>query len=280
MYFLFRTPMTPFGQPGPEGLFRVQNGELEPVAQPQQHLYCCCAIHDRVLVGGAPFGVAFSLEDGENWQAGWFDDVDAPVLCLAADPNVETSGVILAGTDGAGLLRSTNRGRHWYTRNFGLHSYNVLALAWAPPAPENVWPRWQMVFACTEEGVYFSPNGGRGWKRAEGAEGVFQTLAVAKDYHTSGIVLAGTEEAGLWRSADGGHSFEAVDASPRQVNALAATAGGWLLSDPEQVWRSDDGLTWTPLSDSRPALVIQQVGDQLWSGDENGVSKLALLAMA
>lgn len=261
---------------GPEGLFQVVDGALQPVPQPQQNLYCCCAIHDRILVGGLPHGVAFSPPSGENWQAGWIDIVDAPVVTIAADPQVEQTGVILAGVDGAGVLRTTNRGYHWYPRNFGLRSFNVLALAWAPPAPETAWPRWQMVFACTEEGVYHSPNGGRGWKRSECPEAVYQTLAVGQDFHQTGVVLAGTESAGLFRSADGGHTFTPVPEAPSQINALAAIPAGWLLSDDTQLWHSADGLVWQPLPQSQAALVLLAAGDAVWAGNDAGVSRVDL----
>ena len=261
---------------GPEGLFEVTDAGLQPIPQPQQNLYCCCAIHDRIFTGGLPFGVAFSMQHGENWQAGWMDNVDAPVVTLAADPQVEHTGVILAGTDGGGILRTINRGSHWYTRNFGLHSFSVLAIVWAPPAPQSAWPRWQTVFACTEEGVYHSPNGGRGWKRSEVSQAVFQTIAVGPDFHQTGVVLAGTEGSGVFRSIDGGHSFEAVQGSPSQVNALAATRQGWLLSDENHIWHSSDGMDWTPARDTAPALVLLATDQAVWAGNEDGVERLAL----
>jgi len=259
---------------GPEGLFRYEGGELAPVPQPQENLYCCCAIHDRVLVGGLPHGVAFSLQDGADWQAGWMDNVEAPVVTLAADPQVEGTGVILAGTDGGGILRSTNRGSHWFASNFGLRSYSVLALAWAPPAPASAWPRWEVVFAGTEEGIYHSPNGGRGWKRSESEEAVFQAIAVDPNFHRTGVVLAGTEDDGLFRSVDGGHSFERVPDAPAQINALAAADEGWLLSDETGLWTSPDGLTWQPKDDSTPALVLLHAHGSVIAGDEKGLAVL------
>lgn len=279
---------------GPEGLFELSQLDsprqsMEPVLQPMQHLYCCAAIHDRLMVGGLPHGVAYSVvesgqlsdesggggpAEGPGWQAGWMDNVDAPVLSLAPDPMVINSGVILAGTDSGGILRTTNRGGHWYTRNFGLHTFTILSLVWAPVAPEGQWPAWQMVFATTEEGIYHSPNGGRGWKRSESRESVYQALAIAPDYHASGLVLAGTEGDGLYRSTDGGHSFEPVPDSPRQVNALAAARHCWYLSDEQQVWQSTDGLAWTPVEGSQPALVFHVRRDQVLAGHESGVTSL------
>ena len=45
---------------GPEGLFRQTSTELTPVPQPQAELACCLAAGGRLLVGGAPYGIAFS----------------------------------------------------------------------------------------------------------------------------------------------------------------------------------------------------------------------------
>jgi hypothetical protein len=260
---------------GPDGLYQVTEGGLQQMPQPQENLYCTCAIHDRVLVGGLPHGVAYSLQQGENWQAGWMDETHAPVVTIAPDPRVEHSGVILAGTDGGGVLRTINRGGHWYARNFGLHSFNVLALQWAPTAPSNVWPQWQMVFACTEEGIYHSPNGGRGWKRSESPEAVYQCIAVGQDYHSTGVVLAGTEGDGLYRSTDGGHSFNQVPDSPTQVNALVSVAGGWLLSDADHLWQSSDGVKWQPFL-NQGALVLLSSGGETWMGTDEGVQRVNL----
>jgi hypothetical protein len=264
---------------GPDGLFQVSDGGLQQLPQPQENLYCCAAIHDRILVGGLPHGVAYSLQQGENWQAGWMDETTAPVVTIAPDPRVEHSGVILAGTDGGGVLRTINRGGHWYRRNFGLRSYNVLALLWAPTAPSNVWPQWQMVFACTEEGIYHSPNAGRGWKRSESPDAVYQCVTVGQDYHSTGVVLAGTEGDGLFRSTDGGHSFSQVAGAPTQVNALAAIPGGWLLSDSDHLWQSSDGLQWQSFFD-QGALVLLSSGDEAWMGTDAGVQRVDVTPVA
>lgn len=256
---------------GPHGLFRIREDALAPVPQPQERLACCCAIHDRLLVGGAPHGVAYLINGVEEWQAAWMDGATPMVLCLAADPNVETSGVLLAGSEGDGIFRTTNRGQRWLPCNFGLHNYTVLTLAWAPPmAPDN-WLRREVVFAGTEEGVYRSPNGGRGWRRADCPDAPYQSIAVGPDFHSSGVVLAGSEDQGLWRSTDGGRSFALVEGAPRRVNALASVPGGWLLSDDRQVWHSGDGLTWTPVEGSPPALVFFVAGERVLAGAEEGV---------
>lgn len=259
---------------GPEGLFVMNGNGLEAVPQPEVELACCGTDGERILVGGLPHGTAFSLDAGDTWQASWMDGVEAPVLCIAADPQVAESGVLLAGSAGGGILRSHNRGQSWTVCNFGLQDYTVLTIAWAPISPSDRWPQWEVVFAGTEEGLYRSPNAGRGWKRSEGIQGVVQTIAVAPDFHTTGIVLAGTEEQGLWRSGDGGRTFQPIAAAPTRVDALAPTVDGWLLSDETQLWHSQDGQAWCARADSKPALALFPTQDGVWIGGEQGAEFL------
>ena len=232
--------------------------------------------------------MAYLLETAEQWQAAWQEGTDSAVLAFASAPDYDDSGLILAGSEGDGVLRSRDRGLRWMPSNFGLRNLTVLTLAWAPPMDEDAWPRWQVVFAGTEEGIYRSPNAGLGWKRSESTDAAYQTVAVAPDVHCSGLVLAGTETDGLWRSTDGGRSFAAVEGAPEQVNALIALAEGsessspaaggkpvnWLLSDDTQLWCSHDGTAWSPIADTSAALCLLEVDGRIYGGGENGVNVL------
>ncbi|MEZ4633674.1 MAG: hypothetical protein R2873_06495 [Caldilineaceae bacterium] len=259
---------------GPHGLFQVGEEELRPVLQPMERLACTLALSQRVLVGGGPYGVAYTADHGQNWQAAWTSGCHSAVLVMAADPNVAHSGVILAGTEGEGILRTTDRGGYWSPCNFGLRNYMVLSLAWAPLAPQGQWPQREIVFAATEEGVYRSPNAGRGWRRAECPELVYQILAVSPNFHEDGVVMAGSEMDGLWRSADGGRSFSRLASAPEQVNALCAWDGGWLLSAADELWHSADGVEWQPVTDSAPVLVLRPGDGVILAGDEDGLTAL------
>ena len=150
--------------------------------------------------------------------------------------------------------------------------------AWAPIMPADRWPQWEVVFAGTEDGGYRSPNGGRGWKRSEGIEGVVQVLAVAPDFHNSNVVLAGTEAQGLWRSTDSGRTFQPVAQGPTRVDALTATATGWLLSDEQGLWHATDGEHWTQVNDSKPALTLFRTDEGVWAGGEDGARRGAKAA--
>ena len=259
---------------GPYGLFAIGEQELIPTPQPQERLTAACALDNRILTGGAPFGVAYLMETAQQWQAAWLEGAEAAVLTFAAALDYVDSGLILAGSEGDGVLRSRDRGHRWEPSNFGLRNLTVLALAWAPPMHKDAWPRWQVVFAGTEEGIYRSPNAGLGWKRSESADAAYQTIAVAPDMYTSGLVLAGTEENGLWRSSDGGRSFYTVETAPAQINALVALNDGWLLSDDSQLWHSNDSTDWTPIPHSNAALCFLAVDDRIYAGGESGVTVL------
>lgn len=254
---------------GPHGLFLLQNGHATPQPQPMSELACCAAVDGRILVGGMPHAIAYRRADG-SWQAAWTDSVHDAALCFAPAPNVAESGVVLAGAAGSGVLRSTDSGLSWYLSNFGMQDFNVLSLAWAPLAPASAWPAWEVVFAGAENGLYRSPNGGRGWRRCEGVTGVVQAIAIAPDYHTSGLVLAGAEADGLWRSCDGGRTFNPVLGAPERVDALVALADGWLLGASDGVWQSSDGVTWRLLPDSPPALALAITHEGVVAGGEFG----------
>jgi hypothetical protein len=256
---------------GPDGLFRHDVDELSPVAQPQAELTACLAIGDHLLVGGAPYGVAFSSDGGQDWQQSYAAGELGLALCFAVAPDVAESGTLLTGTDGASVWRSRDLGRSWSPCHVGLSDSSILCLEWAPPAPAGRWPAWEMVFAGGERGVFRSPNGGRAWKAGAGINCVVQCLATGPDFQHTGEVLAGSEGDGLWRSTDAGRTFEPVPDTPAQINALTAHAGGWILSDETGLWRSPDGLTWQRLPETEPALVLLATPRGLFAGGMQGV---------
>ena len=264
---------------GPDGLFRWNGDAALAEAQPMQQLYCCAAVAGMtgpvLLTGGAPHGTAYRDVNGD-WQAGWMDYAAAPVLQIAPAPHAEQSGVLLAASDGAGILRSANRGQTWQLCNYGLHEFTVLALAWAPPPPAKEWPTFEVVFAGTERGLYRSPAAGLGWQRVAGVDDAIQALAVSPQFHSDGTVLAGGEAGGLLHSNDGGRSFTPVEGFTARADALLALhAGGWLAATPEGVYQSTDARTWALLPDSPPALCLLEVGEGVVAGGEFGFGRVA-----
>lgn len=254
---------------GTRGLNRIEQGVSQPVLQPMSRLFCCAALPQRILVGGDPYGIAYSDDDGAHWTGAWLQGTPYPVVCLAPDP--ANPQIVLAGSEGLGVLRSDDAGEHWQTCNVGLRGSSVAALAWAPSSPVARFPIWSMAFAATEEGVSRSPNGGLAWKACAGLSMPVQTLAVSSNFPVDQVVLAGTEASGLWRSDDGGRHFAPVEATPPSINVLAALPVGWLAGDTSSLWYSADGLSWSALPGSDPAFALLAAGDAVWVGEGSSV---------
>lgn len=291
---------------GPDGLFAVHiNGRsilLQPLAQPMSGLATAIIAGDRLIAGGSPYGTAAiplsdiapladdpAIRPASGWRAGWMDHTQQPVVALAAAPDAAESGTLLAATFGDGILRTGNLGVSWQVSNYGLADFRILTLAWAPPAPRGHWPPRDIVFAGSESGIYRSPAGGLAWHPCRGVNGSTHALAVAHDFHESGLVLAASsqpEEAGsgeetalsttMWRSTDGGRTFASVDDAPPHCETLLATAWGFAAGTPGGLWASTDGHAWQPLqtdNDQTPgALCLLGLTEGLLTGGGHGVA--------
>jgi len=111
-----------------------------------------------------------------------------------------------------------------------------------------------------------SRNGGNTWSDPIQLGNATRVLEVKVDTNTpkNEVVLAGTD-AGLFRSSDGGQSFEFVAFPGQCVWSLVRTSAGWLASvqqpengdlvflgfGPTSLYSSTDrGLTWSPISNT------------------------------
>lgn len=202
-----------------------------------------------LLAGGS--GLAYSLDRGERWLAAYSDEVEAPITCIAVAPPLAAQRTVLAGTSGAGVLRSTDGGRSWRVSSAGLEEFVVLALAVAP-----LWGPREEAFALTTGGLYRSPNGGRYWKRAlDSAEPALQAFAVSPQFQADRTVYAAGEQGSLLRSLDGGMGWLPVAHTggkrPGGINSLLAEdQPGELLAgaDDGSLWRSGDGgASWAQI---------------------------------
>lgn len=260
------------------GLFRqAEDGwQPAPADPPFAMLGGVWAAGHYLFAAGLPGGLARSLDGGHTWDLCWLDEVEAPILALAASPNVEQDGVLLAGTEGEGVLRSEDWGRRWRRANVGLQDLAATAVACAPR-----WDRREVAFVATPSGLYRSSSGGRAWKPTgwppQGA--TVQALAVAGWDQPPGFLLfAALEEQGLFRSADGGRTFDALG-GPASVYALWASPNfphdqTLVAAAEEGILRSEDGgHTWHQVSaEPGSILCMASAGDRLAAGlQEEGV---------
>lgn len=206
-----------------------------------------------VYVGTAGMSVWFSRDRGASWNRPYSESglyLEARVWALSAHP--ARPGQVLAGTD-AGVFRWDPGRAHWDHLPSDLDALSVWALAQDPADPD-------VLLAGTQPaGLWRSEDAGRTWRRLDvpfAAECIFvhhpRVTQVAFAPETPGLVFAGVEIDGVWRSRDGGRSFArctgaglvsedvhglAVVRGPRGQRLLATTNKGFCVSD-------DDGERW------------------------------------
>jgi photosystem II stability/assembly factor-like uncharacterized protein len=267
----------------PAGLFTGQNERWLPVQRslPFVQVSAVLSIRKTLFAAGLPDGLVYSLDGGRSWYRAWTDQVQAPVTCFVVSPNFNKDSVLLAGTEGEGIIRTTDGGRHWNLSNFGLRGFSVydLVAIGVPQTFRELRHLKEVVFAATDDGVYTSPNGGRAWKPA-GTETTGMTilgLALSPNFATDQTLYAGTESGALFRSRDGGSSWRRLDFggfSPGPINSLFCGGDGDLLvgTSQEGILRlSDRDVTWERVcSNGLPVLKLVQCGDHLYAGFYEG----------
>ena len=137
---------------------------------------------DGTVLLGTTSGAYRSTDGGKTWRhvlAG------SRVQCLGATPDFLDGGIVLAGTESDGILRSEDGGLDWAGASAGLLDLNVTALAVSP-----AFGRDRTAFAGTISGLYRSRNGGRAWRVVElGPEApAVQAIAVSPDFADDGLV--------------------------------------------------------------------------------------------
>lgn len=254
------------------GLFTQTDGEWHPVVReiPFWGVSSVLAAGDDLLVAGLPNGLILSGDGGNHWRQATIEQTTLPITCLAASPSYHDDGVVLAGTAGDGMLRSSDGGRYWEVQSWGLDNLDVLAVATAP-----AWGRREYVVAATADGLYWSPNGGRAWRKATAPD---EVIVPSLLFVSAEIILGGTESAGLIISRDGGRTW-AMHPSTLDgltVNALLKTQTGAILAATGEGLigiSADKGKVWEGVSvDAMPILSLCETSKQLLAGSaENGL---------
>jgi photosystem II stability/assembly factor-like uncharacterized protein len=223
------------------------------------------------LYAGSATGV-WRFDDGNTAWRGILDTHVHAVAVLGTGPDGDT---LIAGMERDGAVRSEDGGRTWRSATAGLLDATVLTLAVSPP---DVGDR--VVLAGTPSGIYVSRNDGKAWRYAAlpGARDdvAVQCLAVAPDWSAERVAFAGTEDAGLLRSIDGGMTWEPVSQFVnRAITAVAYAPRSRVVvaSGPDLAITGDGGESWHVLADA---------SDDIWSllVIDNGNDCLVLAGLA
>ncbi len=184
-----------------------------------------------VYAGGSE-GVFISDDYGETYvRADSFPAKD--VIRFEAARLFALEPTIFAGTT-SGLYRSTDGGSEWVRVGAGQMTMAVRDMIW--PGPQ--------FYAATDGGLFVSQDIGESWERiGAGLPAVpLLSLVVSRFFIADPKIIVGSRGAGLYRSVDGGASFEPVGdkaMASKTVHALywwnalllIGTDGGLFLSD-------------------------------------------------
>ncbi len=237
-----------------------------------------------VAVGSG--GVWKTDNSGTTWQPLFDNEASYSIGCITVDPS--NPHVVWVGTGenvggrhvgyGDGIYRSTDGGATW--SNMGLEaSEHISKIVVHPEASDVVWvavqgPLWS---SGGDRGVYKTTDGGATWRRVLSAgewTGATDLVidprnpdrlyaATWQRHRTVAAYMGGGPESGLYRSTDGGESWQrlheglpegnmgkiGLTISPMRPDVLYAAIE--LDRREGGVWRSTDrGASWTKMSDT------------------------------
>jgi len=231
---------------------------------------------------GACAGGVWKTEDaGQYWECvsdGYFNTSSVGALAVSeADPNVIYAGmgeatIRIDVSHGDGVYKSTDAGRSW--THVGLEdTRHIGEIVIHPNDPDTVWvAALGHAFGKNQQrGVFKSVDGGRTWKQTLFVSDKAGAIDITVDKNNPRVLYAtmweayrnfyqissGGEDSGIWRSMDGGETWEnissnkglpegilgkmGIDASPAQSGRVYAI----IEHDEGGMYRSDDyGETW------------------------------------
>ncbi len=214
-----------------------------------------------------------------------------------------TAGLMLAGSTGGGIWKTTDAGASWAPVNDFLPSLSVTSIVSLPNDPNTLFAAtgdgWFASLSIRGAGIYKSADGGATWSQLPStANSTFiavNSLAISADGKT--LLAAITNQVsgatgGIYRSTDAGASwtktvegadFGVVEFHPSDsTKAIASTTTG------QAVYTTDGGASWNVASGfttnnrvqvkyapSNPAIVYASVdgkSSELWKSTDGGAT--------
>jgi photosystem II stability/assembly factor-like uncharacterized protein len=243
----------------------------------------------HVYYMGTTGGVWKTVNAGASWQPVSDDDFGTAAVGAIAvapsDPNVVVVGMgespfrNIASSQGDGVYRSTDAGRTWSHAGFG-DVRQIGEIRIHPEDPDTVWVAAQgnTYLPGDDAGVYKTTDGGQNWRRVlVPLNGTTGAVDLALDFGNPRVLYAamwdnrrtawelrsGGPGSGIWRSADGGETWERLtDDLPDGMGKIGVAASParpgrvWAIIEAEGdaggLYRSDDGGdSWQQINKER-----------------------------
>ncbi len=163
---------------------------------------------------------------GSIWEGMKLSD---EVLCVAYDPH--NPGTLLAGAT-ENLYITRNRGDSWEIIPGPFQGQSIIALAIHPHEPGRI-------YAGATRGLYESTDYGLTWQLI-GFEDI-TVSAIAFDLQDPRTIYVGTRYSGLFRSRDGGRTWEPIgDGLPPEIRQVIVSPKGKIfVRTPEGIYRAE-----------------------------------------
>ncbi len=199
---------------------------------------------DRTVFAGVEGAILRSVDAGKTWQVHGLPTPPPLISALAVSPRFAEDGLVLAGTLEDGVFISRDRGVHWQASNFGLLDLGVFAIEFSASFASD-----DTIYIGCLSGIFRSKNAGRAWREVDFPANCSSVISLA---HLPGVLLAGTQDDGLYRSYDRGGTWHPSTIDKGSVDAIRYTANqsppGFhlvALIDGELEFSTDEGATWS-----------------------------------
>jgi photosystem II stability/assembly factor-like uncharacterized protein len=215
-------------------------------------------------------GVFKSMDGGLSWEAKnnltpppgskaqKMDITGVNIISLAVDP--ADSGIVYAGSEGNGLLKSIDAGDNWelYTGQNMRSNENIYYIAIDSKDSKKIYVAG--LSAANKGRVLKSEDGGQNWSETYVTLAAGDLVSQIKiDNYNTGVVYIATSSGGIFQSIDYGKSWTLLRRAKGGVNNIAINPRDtrilYFTTGQEGIFKSTDrGLTWISLSEKNESL--------------------------